>query len=397
MAGTMPRLAGPKPASPLFHPPSVRSIFLDRLLTAALVASLATVAGCVNPPQPPKMPDELREAGTKYGKADFRESVFGAYPGLAPFPGLGPITDLRYGRFANGGGAELAVVGRSAAVFVEANGRVSSTTRFAQRLYSRAALVQREGGGAPLFLSRGSYIEKVRVLDNTGALRWDYGRLLGIDDAAAGDLNGNGKLEFVVGLNGPGGLRLFDERGRQLWSRSGANIWHVEIASSENGLPGEVIHSDARGELTFRNPAGDVLRTCRPARYVANFALTRWANEPKPRHLIVPGPGVVAVLDLNCQPTAQLDAPGLGHLAAASLVGTPVSFSPGVRYYASLINYRVWGRSLLYLNDEAGKIAYQEIIDRSCAALCTMPDPATASEFLLVGCGDEVRKYASLH
>ena len=69
------------------------------------------------------------------------------------------------------------------------------------------------------YINRGRGWSPVGLFDATGHRSWQHPSSQG-DDAAdamsAGDLDLNGDLEFVVGMNAGGGLRVLDERGREL-------------------------------------------------------------------------------------------------------------------------------------------------------------------------------------
>lgn len=393
MASAPRQLASPISGSACPYRPVPGIDAVSRLLFVASLFSLGIMIGYVPAAGLPKMPDDLRTAKIDYGKADFGKKVFDEYPDL------GLITDLHYGHFNNDMEPELALVGTAGAIFVGPDHRVKKTIHFAARMFNPVVLIQPKGGGAPVFLDRGGgWMEKVRLFDENGALRWDYGILWGIDGSAAGDVDGDGKLEFAVGLNAWGGIRLLNADGHELWSKRAGNVWHVETTNAEDGAVGEIIHSDARGALTFRNGKGDVLLTCRPTRYVHWFGLTRWANEPQPRHLLIPDKDVIVVLDLNGQQTLKLEAPGCAARALCSIISAPVCFSSRRCYQATLVDYPQWDRSVLYLNDQSGKVAYREVFEHRCAAVGTMPAaPGAKDESLLVGCSSEVWKYANLH
>ena len=81
-------------------------------------------------------------------------------------------------------------------------------------------------GGAPSFL---------HIAPDTG--------VLSVDDTAAGDVDGDGRLEFVVGFNGGGGVRLLDSTEKMRWRKPDGNVWHVEIAD----LKGCLLYTSARG------------------------------------------------------------------------------------------------------------------------------------------------------
>ena len=240
-------------------------------------------------------------------------------------------------------------------------------------------------------------MEKVRLFDQNGAMLWDYGSLWGINGSAGGDVNGDGELEFAVGLNGGGGIRLLNDQGRELWSKLAGNVWHVEIANPGEGAPGKIIHSDAGGAVTIRDGSGAVTLTCRPAGYVSSFGLIRWAGEPQPGHLILTGKDALLLFDLNGHQTARLEAPGREINTPESISGTPVCFSSRRCFQATLMDYDLWDRSVLYLHDQTGKLSFREVFDRRCGAVGTMPAaPGAKGESLLVGCTGEVWTYGNV-
>ncbi len=337
------------------------------------------------------MPNDLRTARIDYGKDACSKSVLGS------FPDAGSITDLRWGHFTNEAGSELAIVGNTGYVFVGAGNKLERKVRFAARTFNPVVLLQPKEGEAPVFLGRGgSWLENVRLFDGSGALEWQYSNSWGINGSAAGNLDGDGKLEFAVGLNGGGGLRLLDAKGHELWSKVAANVWHVEIASASEGTQGRIVNSDASGAVTVRDGKGNVISQFRPAKYVSSFELAKWGDDVQPRHLLIPDQGSIVVTDLEGHPAVRLEAPAETLYSLEQVVSVPVSFSPHRRYQATLVNYPDWSRSVLYLNDEAGKAAYREILGHSCGAVGTIPVSAgSGAKLLLLGCDAEVWSYTS--
>lgn len=362
------------------------------LSTLACIASMAALSGCFAV-SIPKMPEDLHTAKVEYGADAFSKRQLNQYPEL------GWITDLRYGAFGNVAQSELAIVGTDGAEFAEVGRAPKRTIHFPGRAFERVVLVQAKNGAAPLFLDCGSWISKLRLLGEDGAQLWSYGGMFtGIDGCAAGDLYGNGKLEFAVGLNGGGGLHLFDHNGREIWKKPAGNAWHVEIADADAGAPGAVINSDASGALTVRDGDGAVLARFRPAQYVAWFGLTRWGHESTARHLVVPDRDAIVIVSLDGQRTAALQAPGVGS-SPETILSTPVCFSGRECYQATLANYQNWKRSVLYIDNVEGKLAYKETFADQCATAETIPVESQASgasgKNLLIGCGSNVWEYTS--
>jgi hypothetical protein len=311
---------------------------------------------------------------------------------------VGLITDLRYGPFNGDAEPELAVVGTAGAVFVGSDHQVRKAVRFPVRISTPVILVLGKRDAAPSFLAEGFATYKVRLLDENGTLRWKYGYWCGIGGSAAGDLNGDGKIEVAVGLNAWGGIRLLDMEGKELWrKRDKGNIWHVEIVNAQGGEGGKIIHSNAGGLLSVRDGTGKELVTFGTPFHVASFGLARWGSESQARRIIVPGKDVIEVFDLSGYRTMELEAPGSRANEADRTTATPVCFSADRCYEATLVEDWVRKRSVLYLNDQAGKLSYQEIFDHRCAAVGTIPTaPGAKGQALLVGCTGEIWEYVDV-
>ena len=366
------------------------SVNICTIRITTCVFAACVISGCFEIPHPPPLPADLSKARIAYGSDLLAKSPPTGYPKV------GSISDLRYAQFSSAAKPELAIVGTFGAIFVGANQQVDRTTHFAAGAVDPIVLVQAKEGQPPFFLDGGSWTEKLRLFDDNGIQRWSFGSsfMTGIDHTAAGDLFGNGQLEFVVGSNGASGIYLLDSNGTKIWTKAAGNVWHVEIVDAGAGSLGRIINSDARGALTIRDPSGTVLRTFHPVQYVSSFGLTRWQHELQVRHLVVPDKDVLLIMDLNGEQAAHLEAPDCAESAENEIFSTPVCFAHTQCYQATLLNYKLWNRAVLYLNEMNGKLAYQEIYGQSCGAVSTIPRAAARnSENLLVGCGDEVIQY----
>jgi hypothetical protein len=95
------------------------------------------------------------------------------------------------------------------------------------------------------------------------------------------------------------------------------------------------------------------------------------------------------VLDNTAKTVAELDAPLSNHLFEAR--GSPVRFGKGSNYYAMLQEKKSIDRSALYLYDDAGRLAFQEILEAACGGL--IPLATAGGEQLLIGCSNTVFAY----
>jgi len=88
---------------------------------------------------------------------------------------------------------------------------------------------------------------------------------------------------------------------------------------------------------------------------------------------------------------AKLSAPQSIAIAAEAK-GTPVTFSASAPFYAALVRYPVWDRSILLIYSAQDQLLYDEILDEDCGAL--HPLAAKGGQDLLVGCNDRVWEYS---
>lgn len=330
-------------------------------------------------------PAEFTTPTITTGSADFGRSVFYKQEDL------GEITELRYGPIGAGPLQHLVIVGTGGAVFLAADRTVSRKLTFAAQVSpDPLVLVEPVNADAPLFLSHGSWSSPAILYDRFGREVWHYDGTTGVDDAAAGDLNGDGKMEIAVGMNGAGGIHLLDAEGKEIWSRTDGNVWHVEILAGANGAPGRILNSNAQGQLVVRDNEGKVIRRQALDTYTSNFTLVRWGDEGTATSVAVAGPYDVYVYTTEGGPVASFHAPG--PILYDDIKATNVRFSSEATDFAVLRNYERWNRSVLSINGARGVLVYREILDDACDSLTAFPDGG--SETLLVGCRGSVWQYA---
>jgi hypothetical protein len=331
------------------------------------------------------MPVGLNAAKVDMGRGLFTKNVFFNQGGL------GLATDIRFGAFEGRKEGEILVVCQHGAAFPNLRGSTRKTIHFAEVGGTRRVVAVVDKDGALNFLSRGYGRGPVGLFGPDGNLRWEYENWEGVDDAAAGDVNGEGRTEFAVGLNGFGGLHLLDSQGKTIWSEHlDRNVWHVEILDPTGDGHGLIYHSEAGGELKVRDASGRLVGRYRPTSYVGDFAPTRWGNDARPLHLLLPDKERLVVIDLQGYTAGSLEAPDCGLLG--DVEGTPVHLAAGEVYYAALVAYPNWKRSILFVYDGMSNLSYREVFEEPCTAVAAIPD--RDSEKLLVGCEREVWSYS---
>jgi hypothetical protein len=294
-------------------------------------------------------------------------------------------------------GADIAVVGSQGTDFVDSAGQIKKQVRFSMRQPSPVTVARIDATGEYGYLTRDqSWAVPSTLFDKEGQVMWRSKDSPGVDDSVPGDVAGDGKLSVVIGFNGGGGLVLLDGRGRELWKKDESNVWHVETLDTNGDGRDEILHSDAKGQLLVRNGNGDVIARYLPDFYVSHFTLTRWGEDARPSHILVPisesregccKPAFI-LLDAHGNKVSELESP-LGDLFTR-MSATPIRFGKGADYFAVLENQLE--RSMLLLYGEDGQIAYQEILGEPCLGMAALPKKD--GERLLVGCTAKVWEYS---
>ena len=181
--------------------------------------------------------------------------------------GMGNISQINVGWPADREGADIAVVGSQGADFVDSSGQRKREGRFSIEQRCPVALARTGPAGEYGYLTREeSWTAPATLFDKEGHVSWhSSGTWPGVDDSAAGDVFGDGRLSVAVGFNGAGGLALFDGQGKKLWDKLEANVWHVEMLDTNGDGRDEILHSNAKGQLLVRNGNGTLSLNIRQA------------------------------------------------------------------------------------------------------------------------------------
>lgn len=105
--------------------------------------------------------------------------------------------------------------------------------------------------------------------------------------------------------------------------------------------------------------------------------------------------GGIYIIDFDGKPVAKFDAPYVSLIggSAAGTRATPVKLEAGKpTYFAVVVEFDFWQRSVLSVYDDAGTLTYQEVFDEACAAIAAVPNE-DETESLYLGATGKVWKY----
>jgi hypothetical protein len=294
---------------------------------------------------------------------------------------LGTVTDILAGK--GGSTAEITIAGSKGVLFADKNSNVKSSVMFSSRT-SHVDIIDVGADGIYEFMNRGSWGCDASVIDHNGNAIWTYGGLPGVDDMCSGDVDGDGKLEFVVGFNGGGGVHLLDENGKRKWKQPDGNVWHVELVDTNGDGKPEIVHSNAGGKITVRDHQGKIIRRSAPSPYFSGFSLCKWPTKSDREYALLSEDDTIWVFDFDARVVAQFKAPDCGTLGRAR--GTPVKIkSEESEYFAVIVEFGRWEKSILYVYSPSGELLYQEILPEACASIAAVPLDKSETETILIG------------
>lgn len=336
----------------------------------ALCAACLPLRGC----SLPERPASLEQPGVRVG---------GEWLDCKPLhedARLGSVTQIKR-RTTTG---ELAIVGTRAVLFLPPNQGATRIVEFREPASRPELLEWRDG--RPRYLDRGGAgWQTSALIGQDGARLWRPEPGNGVDDMAAGDLDGDGEPEFVAGYNGGGGVHLFDVAGKPRWRQDDGNVWHVEIVDTDGDGKPEIVHSNAAGRVTVRDTNGKVLSSAQTDGYFSQFSLVEW---PSLRTgLLHAGDGVTRIVDFDGKVRVSLETPDTGFLGEAH--GAATRFG-GSDHLVLAVSQSNWDRTQLFVFDQGRTLRYREIVAATCGAIAA-PEP----DAFLFGCGSRVLRYAA--
>jgi hypothetical protein len=319
---------------------------------------------------------------------------------------LGTVTDLIADPMPH---AKLGVAGLGGAVYLKADRSVAARVEFAtfgrggfEALFSRPSMpthvqfVRIDKRGTWGFLNRGGEgWQDCFLIGADGQIRWRIGGDPAVDDADSGDLDGDGVADFVVGFNGDGGVRRVDVAGKSRWQKKDANVWHVAIVDTDGDGKPEIVHTSASGEITVRDPDGNVVRHFRTAFYCSEFSLCRWPTSKSAPKLLVRDGGALGLVDLLGGVAGRFPVPAgkRSRGSRAAVVRLKRGEQPHLAVLAAEGSPFLPTTNLLLFNAQR-EVVYQEEIGGKCGTIAVMANGDAGLDDFLVGGLNTVWKYS---
>lgn len=336
-----------------------------------------------------KMPEELNTPRVLVGSDFLLKELF------IQDVRLGAVTDIALGEFESGPGPELAIAGSKGALFLDENFNVKSSTMFSVSA-GHVEIIDLDGDNIYEFLDRGGGWQDVSLIDHKGNAIWTYGGMPGVNNICSGDIDGDGILEFVVGFNGGGGVRLLDKNGKEKWKQPDGNVWHVELVDINGDGSLEVVHSNAGGEITVRDNHGRIISQVKPSPYFSHFSICRWPGKKDRKYALLSENDTIWILDFDGKIAMQFNAPKSGTLGHARGVPIKIAYDQP-EYFAVIVEFSNWDRSILYIYSPSGVLKYQEILPEASAAIAAIPLGEAGEDMLLIGGNGKVWVYKLKH
>lgn len=302
----------------------------------------------------------------------------------------GDVRSISLGRFSPGAEDEIAVVGKAGAAFLTLAGEERKRVAF-DRKGGRTVPVKVRPGGGWGFMNRGGGWQPVSLLDPEGRTEWKYPlqRPPAADTMAAGDLDGDGELEFVVGMNAGGGLRVLEASGELVRCHKASNVFSVEVLDVDDDGTPEILHS-GKG-IVIRRANGDEIATIGNAR--GSFSLLQPSKLYRMPILVCVRRNQLNLIDVEGVTVKAFKLPEGGHSYAEGAVAY-LKGQGEAPYYAFVRTIGSSGRrAALFVFDDSGELVYHEIMPVPYLAIATLRRPGQDRETLLIGEGASVWEY----
>lgn len=312
------------------------------------------------------------------------------------------ITDFKFGNLDGSPGDELGIAADGGVVYLDSNYKEKSSIIFSE-LGGHIDFIDLDSDGIVEYMDRGSWLHGAKVINHAGEEIWRYEGETGNNDMAAGDLDGDGDLEFVVGFNGGSGIHLLDKNGKLIWEKDGSNIWSVGMVDTNDDSQLEIVHSHADGDYHIKDENGDSISDIELPIYLGGFSKAEVPNN---------NGDVILFYDDNeiwmFHPNGSIlrSFNASTNTERGDVWATPVKFKAGEpEYFAAIVpdiiitdtvittETVIRSETTLFVYDYNFEIVYKEVIQEMCEAISPVPSGTGGDEAFLLGCKGYVWKY----
>jgi hypothetical protein len=249
-------------------------------------------------------------------------------------------------------------------------------------------IIDRGSGYHCEFLNRGG-----SLIDQNGNTVWRYSEDFGLENIAAGDLEGDGQTNFVAGFAGEGGVVLLDNYGKKKWRQPDGNVWHVEMADIDGSGKPRIVHSNVAGKIIVRDADGNIVSDRELPFYLGQFSLCKWLGGTSQQYGLALREGKIWIFDFRGKVAAEFEAP-LSKRAFEVYGARAVLRSDKREYFAAVAEFfSSWSRSVLYVFDSKGNLVYQEVLPQECGAIAAAPIGESGNDAILIGGEESVWRY----
>jgi len=311
------------------------------------------------------------------------------------FQGSIEIKTIQVGKYDSSADREIVILAdNQCLIFDEKTHKLKKTIMFKKRMGIRPELIKIKKDGSLEIMRRGGGFGDIGLTGTDGEFIWKYKQVGTSPYMAAGDLDGDGHLEFYVADYD--GVHRLDYSGREIW-RTYDGVWeeHIQTCNVGGSKTSLIITSGNRGMIRIRNYSGKLIKEMTPKMEVYSFEVVKW---PDNCHILTNDGNRIIVIDLDGKIILQYEYEKewftkISFLRSSfeifDIRGVPVKLDAKEEPYLAVItDFRSYiSRAMLNIFSPSGKLVYQELLN-STRAISAIDNP-DGSQGLIVGDGPQ--------